>query len=144
MASLRAANRLGYPVVTKPWNGGYLDNVDAGRYDAWLLGWTGDYDSADNFIGTFFGNAKQNDFHSVAGGYGKELSKELKEADATVDEEERATKYEAINKKIAEDYVPGAPISHSPPALVVSKDVEGLVTRPLTAEEFSTVTVGGK
>ncbi|KRE35752.1 peptide ABC transporter substrate-binding protein [Janibacter sp. Soil728] len=131
-------------VTTKPWNGGYLDNVDAHKYDAWLLGWTGDYDSADNFIGTFFGNAKLNDFSTVAGGYGKELSKELKDADSTVDEAERSAKYEAINKKIAEDYVPGAPISHSPPAIVVSKDVKGLVTSPLTAEEFSTVTVGGK
>ncbi|MDN5717044.1 MAG: ABC transporter substrate-binding protein [Janibacter sp.] len=131
-------------VETMPWNGGYLDNVDAHKYDAFLLGWTGDYDSADNFIGTFFGNAKLNDFSTVAGGYGQELSKELKDADATVDEAERATKYEAINKKIAEDYVPGAPISHSPPAIVVSKDVKGLVTSPLTAEEFSTVTVGGE
>ena len=130
--------------TTKPWNGGYLDNVDAGNYDAWLLGWTGDYDSADNFIGTFFGNAKQNDFHSVAGGYGKDLSKELQDADGTVDEKERAAKYEKINKKIAEEYVPGAPISHSPPAIVVGEDVKGLVTSPLTSEEFATVTVGGK
>lgn len=130
--------------TTKPWNGGYLDNVDAGNYDAFLLGWTGDYDSADNFIGTFFGNAKQNNFETVAGGYGEDLSKELKEADSTVDEKERATKYEEINKKIAEEYVPGAPISHSPPAIVVGEDVDGLVTSPLTSEEFATVTVGGE
>ena len=25
-------------VVSKPWNGGYLDDVNAGKYDAWLLG----------------------------------------------------------------------------------------------------------
>src|SRR5699024_4254814 len=25
-------------IETKPWNGGYLDNTDAGRYDAFLLG----------------------------------------------------------------------------------------------------------
>ncbi|WP_435202833.1 ABC transporter substrate-binding protein [Janibacter sp. GS2] len=131
-------------VTTKPWNGGYLDNVDAHRYDAFLLGWTGDYDSPDNFIGTFFGNAKLNDFSTVAGGYGTELSKELADADSTVDEDERATKYEEINTKIAEEYVPGAPISHSPPAIVVSDDVEGLTASPLTAEKFSTVTVGGK
>ncbi len=41
-------------VVSKPWNGGYLDDVNAGKYDAWLLGWTGDYNAADNFLGTFF------------------------------------------------------------------------------------------
>ena len=130
--------------TTQPWNGGYLDNVDAGKYDAWLLGWTGDYDSADNFVGTFFGNAKANDFHTIAGGFGEELSAALQEADSTVDEDERATKYEELNQKIAEEYVPGAPISHSPPAIVVSEDVEGLVTSPLTAEHFASVTVGGE
>ncbi len=130
--------------TTKPWNGGYLDNVDAGNYDAFLLGWTGDYNSAANFIGTFFGNPKVNDFGTVAGGYGKDLAKELAEADSTVDEKERAAKYEKVNKKIMEEYVPGAPISHSPPAIVVSEDVKGLVPSPLTAEKFATVTVGGE
>jgi peptide/nickel transport system substrate-binding protein len=43
-----------------------------------------------------------------------------------------------------EQYLPGLPLTHSPPALVVSKDVKGLVASPLTAEEFSTATVGGK
>lgn len=130
-------------VTTKPWNGGYLDNVDAGKYDAWLLGWTGDYNSADNFIGTFFGT-KQNDFFTSEAGYGEDLVTELKDADSTIDEDERATKYQKINKKLAEEYVPGAPISHSPPAIVVGEDVEGLVTSPLTSEEFASVTVGGE
>lgn len=131
-------------VETKPWNGGYLDNTDAGRYDAFLLGWTGDYDSAENFIGTFFGNVNQNHFQTSSTDFGKELSKELKDADSTVDDKERTTKYQEINKKLAEEYVPGAPISHSPPAIVVGEDVEGLVTSPLTSEEFAPVTVGGK
>lgn len=132
-------------VVTKPWNGGYLDGVDNGSFDAWLLGWTGDYDSADNFIGTFFGNLKSNDFHTSATDFGSDLSKELKEADQTVDEAERTTMYEELNKKIAEEYIPGLPISHSPPALVVGEGVEGLTASPLTAEQFDTVTVeGGK
>ena len=33
-------------VVSKPWNGGYLDDANADKYDAWLLGWTGDYNAA--------------------------------------------------------------------------------------------------
>lgn len=131
-------------VVTKPWNGGYLDGVDNGQFDAWLLGWTGDYDAADNFIGTFFGNLKSNDFHTSATDFGSDLSKELKEADQTVDEGERTALYEELNKKIAEEYVPGLAIAHSPPAIVVSKDVEGLVASPLTAEQFDTVSVSGK
>lgn len=127
-------------VVTKPWNGGYLDGVDNGLFDAWLLGWTGDYNSANNFIGTFFGS-NVNDFHTWKTDYGKTLSKELDDANAVVDESERATAYEAVNQKIMEDYLPGLPISHSPPALVVGKGVQGLTASPLTAEMFDTVTV---
>jgi peptide/nickel transport system substrate-binding protein len=43
-----------------------------------------------------------------------------------------------------EEYLPGLPTSHSPPALVVGPDVEGIIASPLTAEEFDTVTVGGE
>lgn len=128
-------------VVTKPWNGGYLDGVDNGAFDAFLLGWTGDYDSADNFIGTFFGNLASNRFHTKVTDYGATLSKELADADSTVDEAARTKKYEEINKKIQENYLPGLALTHSPPALVTSSKVEGLIVSPLTAEEFSTVQV---
>ena len=58
-----------------------------------------------------------------------------------MDEAEREAAYKKINQQIAEEYLPGLPISHSPPALVVSGNVEGLVPSPLTAETFDTVTV---
>jgi peptide/nickel transport system substrate-binding protein len=128
-------------VNTKPWNGGYLDTVDNGGYDAWLLGWTGDYNSPDNFIGTFFGGLKTNDFHTSATSYGAKLSADLAAADAIVDEGQRAAAYEKLNQEIMEQYLPGLAISHSPPALVVSGKVKGLVPSPLTAETFSSVTV---
>jgi peptide/nickel transport system substrate-binding protein len=127
--------------VSKPWNGGYLDDANANKYDAWLLGWTGDYNAADNFLGTFFANYDQNDFNTKAYPWGKTLSEDLKKADAIVDVTEREAAYKKINQQIAEEYIPGIPISHSPPALVVSGNVEGLVPSPLTAEKFDTVTV---
>ena len=131
-------------VVNKPWNGGYLDDSNAGKYDAWLLGWTGDYNAADNFLGTFFSNLAENDFQTSVMPWGKTLSEDLKKADAIVDEGEREAAYQKINQQIAEEYLPGLPISHSPPALVTSADVEGLVASPLTAEMFNNVTVSGK
>jgi peptide/nickel transport system substrate-binding protein len=115
--------------------------VDNGGYDAWLLGWTGDYNSPDNFIGTFFANLKANDFHTSATSYGAQLSKDLEAADAIVDEGQRAAAYEQLNQQIMEQDLPGLAISHSPPALVVSKKLKGLVASPLTAETFSSVTV---
>ncbi|QSR31149.1 ABC transporter substrate-binding protein [Nocardioides sp. S5] len=131
-------------VKTASWNGGYLDNVTAGKYDAYILGWTGDYDSPYNFIGTFFGNLKENDFGTEAMPWGKQLADDLKSADAIVDDEERAAAFEEINAQIMEEYLPGLPISHSPPALVVGPGVEGVIPSPLTAEEFDTVTVSGE
>ncbi|MFM6851253.1 MAG: ABC transporter substrate-binding protein [Terrabacter sp.] len=132
-------------VSTASWNGGYLDNVTAGKYDAYILGWTGDYDSPYNFVGTFFGNLKENDFGTEAMPWGKQLADDLKAADAIVDDGERGAAFEKINAQIMEDYLPGLPISHSPPALVVGPGVDGVVPSPLTAEEFDTVTVeGGK
>ena len=130
-------------VSTASWNGGYLDNVTAGKYDAYILGWTGDYDSPYNFIGTFFGNLKENDFGTEVMPWGKQLADDLKAADAIVDDGERGAAFEKINAQIMEDYLPGLPISHSPPALVVGPGVDGVIPSPLTAEEFDTVTVEG-
>jgi peptide/nickel transport system substrate-binding protein len=127
-------------VVTKPWNGGYLDGIETGAFDAWLVGWTGDFNSADNFIGTFFSNP-ENTFHTWTLPYGKTLSGDLAKADATVDEDERVKAYEKINEQIMAEYLPGLPISNSPPALVVSGKVEGMVASPMTNEEFDTVVV---
>jgi peptide/nickel transport system substrate-binding protein len=133
---------VGIKVTTtaKPWNGGYLDAVDAGTPQAWLLGWTGDYNAADNFIGTFFMDPKNN-FHTHSYPWGKALSDALIKADGVVDEGQRDAAYKQINADIMSKYLPGVPISHSPPAIVVSKNVKGLVASPLTAEEFNTVSV---
>ncbi|MFC7487637.1 ABC transporter substrate-binding protein [Knoellia sp. CPCC 206453] len=131
-------------VVTKPWNGGYLDGVDANAYDAFLLGWTGDFDSAANFIGTFFGSLDANNFGLAKQSFGPTLAADLAKADSTVDEAQRTAAYEKLNQQIQEEYLPALAISHSPPALVVGEGVEGIVASPLTAEEFSGVTVGGK
>ncbi|MBP6995234.1 MAG: ABC transporter substrate-binding protein [Phycicoccus sp.] len=126
---------------TKPWNGGYLDNVSGDKYDAYLLGWTGDYNSPDNFIGTFFGNLQANRFGTSDQDFGQALTDGLAKADGIVDEGEREKAYQDLNKQIMEEWLPGLAISHSPPAIVVSKNVTGLVASPLTAEKFNTVEV---
>lgn len=125
-------------VTTKPWNGGYLDDVDEARADLFLLGWTGDYNTADNFINTFFGNPN-NRFQTQFSPWGQELSDRLKAADSEADAATRNKMYEEINKDIIEKYLPAIPISHSPPALVVTKNIQGLVPSPLTAEDFNSV-----
>lgn len=126
--------------TSKPWNGGYLDGVDAQQADLFLLGWTGDYNTPDNFIGTFFSDPTSR-FATENAPWGTELSESLKAADAEPDEATRAEMYVEINKKLLGEYLPAVPISHSPPAIVVAGNVEGLIASPLTDERFVSVSV---
>lgn len=126
--------------VTKPWNGGYLDAVDNGDAASFLLGWTGDYNTPDNFIGTFF-TETNNRFKTEAYPWGKELSAALTKADSTVDEAGRNNAYKDINANLAAKYLPAIPISSSPPAIVFSKKVSGVVPSPLTDERYNTAVV---
>jgi peptide/nickel transport system substrate-binding protein len=125
--------------VPQPWNGGYLDSVTVnGSHDLHLLGWTGDYNDAGNFIGTFFGRAKPE-----FGFDEPELFSALAAADATVEPDEHAAAYEQVNRDIMTRFLPAVPISSSPPALVVRDNISGLVPSPLTDERFYTVTKEG-
>lgn len=124
-----------------PWNPDYLNAVQAGGADIHLLGWTGDYNDAYNFIGTFFAEASNNQASAEFGAFSApEIFAALAAADAEPDPAQRTELYQEANRLIM-DYLPGVPISHSPPALVVSEAVEGLEPSPLTAEVFSTVSL---
>ncbi|CAN5472180.1 ABC transporter substrate-binding protein [soil metagenome] len=125
--------------VAKPWAGGYLDGVQQSQAPAYFLGWTGDYNSADNFLGSFFAG-NENEFGTSEYPWAQELQDQLRAADAEPDEDTRVELYQKLNAQIME-WLPGLPISHSPPAIVVGPNVEGLVPSPLTAENFATVTI---
>lgn len=128
--------------TSKPWNGGYLDGVEAHQADVFLLGWTGDYNTPDNFIGTFF-TRTDNRFNTGTQPWGAELSDALKAADAIPDKNTRDAAYVDLNKKIAAEYLPAIPVSSSPPAIVVAGNVQGLVPSPLTDERFASVSKTG-
>src|SRR4051794_23480879 len=124
-----------------PWNPDYLNAVQAGQADIHLLGWTGDYNDAYNFIGTFFAEASNNQASAEFGAFSApDIFKKLAEADQEPDPNTRTEDYQEANRLIM-DYLPGVPISHSPPALVVADNVQGLEPSPLTAEVFSTVSL---
>jgi peptide/nickel transport system substrate-binding protein len=123
------------------WNPDYLQAVQAGQADIHLLGWTGDYNDAYNFIGTFFAEAQNNQASAEFGAFSApEIFDALATADKEPDPAARTEQYQEANRLIM-DYLPGVPISHSPPALAVSDKVEGLVPSPLTAEDFATVSI---
>ncbi|WP_455550687.1 ABC transporter substrate-binding protein, partial [Amycolatopsis lurida] len=112
--------------IAKPWNGGYKDDVQkAGKHDVHLLGWTGDYNDAGNFVGTFFGREKPE-----FGFSNPELFSAISAADAAPAGEAHTKAYQEVNQKIME-YLPAIPISYGPPAIVVGPKVKGLVASPL-------------
>jgi peptide/nickel transport system substrate-binding protein len=121
--------------VPEPWNGGYKDDVQkSGKQDLHLLGWTGDYNDAGNFLGTFFGRQKAEfGFDTPA------LFDELSAADATVDQAAHAAAYQQVNRDIMAKFLPAVPLSSAPAFIVVNKNVHGLIPSPLTNEEFAPV-----
>lgn len=123
--------------ITKPWAGGYVTQTQAGKAQAYLMGWTGDYNTPDNFLGNFFGDPKG---QMSVGTYpwGTQLGKDLAANDSVVSESQRTAGYQKLSESLMKDYLPGLPISSSPPAIVFGSKVSGVVPSPLTAEDFST------
>lgn len=129
---------VGFTIVPKtaPWRSGYLDDVDAGNAQLYLLGWTGDFGDPDNFVGTFFRTPQ------VAWGFeNQEIFDALTVARDTADTAERTALYEEANQLIME-FLPGVPYVHTQPALAFAANVTGYVPSPVSLESFATVSLG--
>lgn len=129
---------VGFTVVPKtaPWRSGYLDDVDAGNAQIYLLGWTGDFGDPDNFVGTFFRTPQK------AWGFdNKDIFDALTTARDTADPDTRTKLYQEANDKIME-FLPGVPYVHTQPSLAFADGVKGYVPSPVSLESFATVSVG--
>lgn len=123
------------PVADK-WSPDYLDKIqNTTEHDLHLLGWNGDYNSADNFLGVFFGQES-----SEWGFANPELFAALKEARSLASEAEQKTAFEGASKTIME-YLPGVPLAHPASSLALSPKVSGYQSSPVTNEVWTTVTV---
>jgi peptide/nickel transport system substrate-binding protein len=130
--------KVGFKIVSKsaPWRPDYLNATQAGKAPMYLLGWTGDFGDADNFIGVFFQK-----FKPEWGFQNKEIFSQLDAAERETDPAKRVEMYKQANKTIM-DFLPGVPYAHTGPFLVFTKNVKGYVPSPVTTELFSTVSLG--
>ncbi|MBD8869512.1 ABC transporter substrate-binding protein [Nocardioides sp. MJB4] len=123
--------------VADVWSPDYLDKItgspDHGMH---LLGWTGDYNDSDNFVGVFFGT-QTDEF----GFDNPELFKKLQAARGVPTLEEQTPLYEEINADVME-FLPGVPLAHPAPSLAFGPDVEGYQQSPVNDEVWNTVSVG--
>ena len=134
-AQLEAVGIKVTPVANK-WSPDYLQVIQGGSsHGIHLLGWTGDYNDPDNFVGVFFGG-KSNEW----GFDNPALFKALKDARGLGDAAAQKAKYEEINKMISE-FVPGVPLTHGPPSLAFAKGVQGYVPSPVQDEVWNVVTI---
>jgi peptide/nickel transport system substrate-binding protein len=131
-ADLEAVGITVNPVPLK-WNPDYTETTRDGGCGIYLLGWTGDFNDAYNFLGTWFaGYTKEWGFEN------QELFDLMARAETEPDVATRVALYEDINEMVME-YLPGVPISSSPPSIAFSPDVNPPTVSPLTQEEFAEV-----
>ncbi|MEO5577149.1 MAG: ABC transporter substrate-binding protein [Gaiellaceae bacterium] len=134
-------NKAGFKVTAKsaPWNPDYLGRADEGNAgNLRLLGWTGDYGDADNFIGTFF-QSPQKAWGTTTTPL-TEIEKLLNDAEIETEESKREELYKEANRAIMTQ-LPGVPYAHSEPALGFTANVKGYQTSPTSNESFATVSI---
>ncbi|MDP9392882.1 MAG: ABC transporter substrate-binding protein [Actinomycetota bacterium] len=130
---------VGITVKPQPdkWSPDYLDRVTGTpKHGIHLLGWTGDYNSTDNFLGVFFGGKTAEWGFDNPG-----LFKALTAARGMASEEEQIPAYKKINADVME-FLPGVPIAHPVPSLAFDKKVQGYPASPVQDEVYNVVSVG--
>ncbi len=128
--------QVGITVEAKPakWSPDYLNQIQGtADHGIHLLGWTGDYNDTDNFVGVFFGQEKPE-----FGFDNPELFSALEEARGIPTLEEQTPKYQEINKEISE-YVPAIPLAHPAPSLAFDKRVASYPASPVNDEVFTDI-----
>ena len=126
---------VGITVNDKPmkWAPDFLDATDAGKCPLYIVGWTGDYNEGYNFIGTWFS--------VYDGGWGfknETLFADMAKVAQEPSQPKRVELYKQLNKEIM-DYLPGVPLTSSPPSLAFAKNVNPPTTSPLTQESFAEI-----
>jgi peptide/nickel transport system substrate-binding protein len=129
--------------TSMPWRPDYVKNVNQGTGGHLnLIGWTGDYADADNFVGTFFQSANPQ-FGLTRKGEHQKIALLLDKAEAEINPAKRVKLYKQINRLIAE-FVPAVPYAHSRPGVAVERRVTGYKPSPVGTESFYGVQVGGQ
>ncbi|WP_404473226.1 ABC transporter substrate-binding protein [Microbacterium aerolatum] len=112
----------------------YLDRTTGtADHGIHLLGWTGDYNDTDNFVGVFFGAQG-----SEWGFDNPELFNALAEARGVADLDEQTGLYQDINEMVAE-FIPGVPLAHPAPTLAFDPRVESFPASPVNDEVFNEI-----
>jgi peptide/nickel transport system substrate-binding protein len=121
---------------TKDWAAYLEDRNKPPGYQAFMLGWTGDYGDPDNFYYAHFGPGATADLGNWKN---EQVFQLLDKGRATGDKAERAKIYKQVDEILYLEVV-RLPIVHSQPLLAKRKNINGWVPSPLGSESFEEVT----
>jgi peptide/nickel transport system substrate-binding protein len=116
-----------------PWRPDYLAQVQSGKAQVYLLGWTGDFGDPANFDNVHFGA-----FNPQFGFHNTKLFTMLSQADAETNIAKRNKDYQQAEVYIMK-FLPMVPYVHTKPALAFQKNVKGYIPSPVSLESFATV-----
>lgn len=131
-------NKIGVKanIKTEDW-ATYLADAAKGKFDSFMLGWTGDNGDADNFLYTLLDKdsigANNYSFYS-----NDKLHDILIKAQTEPDQNKRNDLYNQAQEMIHDD-APWIPLVHSTPLLAAGKDVAGYLPHPTGSEALTNV-----
>jgi peptide/nickel transport system substrate-binding protein len=123
---------------TATWSPDYLDAEFAGKYPAWLIGWTCDWAGPDNFLRTAFFNYVDGKPSTEFAYTNDELNQTMSDALAATDEATAQQLWEKAQDLIRAD-IPTVPLVSSTPPGATRADVKGFVGSGGLNEYLNTV-----
>ncbi|MBF2048276.1 MAG: ABC transporter substrate-binding protein [Elainella sp. C42_A2020_010] len=123
---------------TKDWAAYLDDRLKSPGYQAFMLGWTGDYGDPDNFLYYHFGPGGTKD---IGDWKNPQVFKLLEDARKESDQAKRVQMYSQV-EKIALDEAVRIPVVHSEPLLAQRSNIANWQPSPFGSESFETVEKG--
>lgn len=130
-------NAIGIKVnlQTKDWAAYLADRTKKPGYQAFMLGWTGDYGDPDNFYYAHFG---PNSTKDIGDWKNEQIIQFLNQGRATNVLAERIKIYKQIDEILSQEVV-RLPIVHTQPLLAKRKNISGWTPSPLGSETLEQV-----
>jgi peptide/nickel transport system substrate-binding protein len=120
---------------TKDWAAYLADRRKTPGYQAFMLGWTGDYGDPDSFLYAHFGPGSTSDLGNWKNDRVFQL---LAQARATADQTARGKLYAEVDEILNREVL-RIPIVHSQPLAAKRKSVTGWVPSPLGSDPFEPI-----
>jgi peptide/nickel transport system substrate-binding protein len=124
-------------LMTEDW-ASYLKDRSTNKFQAFMIGWSGDNGDPDDWLGFFFPRHDPNNAYLSYGNTA--VFDAINKAKVVSSKDERAKLYQQAEAQILNDYF-DVPIAHSRVPLLMQKQVDGLLGEPNGSEYLESVSL---